>query len=181
MDSDSWTSLTELYGPVVYRWARLANLQPDDASEVVQEVFQSIFQNIESFDQRSFRGWLWTITKNTILYRFRKLKKVPKAEGGSDFHSRVQSIPDGEVVEQLIPNDPDGTESAILQKTLELIRSDFHPTTWQAFWLTTIKQRSTAEVAEELGLSMNAVKQARYRVRVRIKEFLELASQHDEE
>ena len=38
-DSEAWSRLVRLYGPVVYRWARQAGLQPNDAADVAQAVF----------------------------------------------------------------------------------------------------------------------------------------------
>ena len=35
-DPDAWQRLVNLYGPLVYRWAREAGLQDSDAADVMQ-------------------------------------------------------------------------------------------------------------------------------------------------
>ena len=37
------------------------------------------------------------------------------------------------------------------------IRCDFEETTWQAFWQTSVDDRETTDVAEDLGMSVGAV------------------------
>ena len=50
------------------------------------------------------------------------------------------------------------------------IRSEFHPSTWDAFWLTAVEDRGTADVARELNLSQGSVYAARSRVMRRLRE-----------
>jgi Sigma-70 region 2 len=62
-DPDAWDRLCALYGPVVYGWCRRAGLQENDAAEVLQEVFRSVFRGIGDFQKSAsqagtFRGWL---------------------------------------------------------------------------------------------------------------------------
>ena len=46
---------------------------PEDAQELVQEVFVKVWENREMLDEtRSFNSYLFTIAKNTILNDFRK-------------------------------------------------------------------------------------------------------------
>jgi RNA polymerase sigma-70 factor (ECF subfamily) len=53
---------------------------------------------------------------------------------------------------------------------LELIRPSFDDKTWAAFWRTTVDGRTSAEVGEELGMSNDAVRQAKRRVRRRFQQ-----------
>lgn len=48
-DPEAWRRLTTLYGPLVYRWARQSGMQPDDAADVMQEVFQAVTLNLAKF------------------------------------------------------------------------------------------------------------------------------------
>ncbi|RMF56503.1 MAG: sigma-70 family RNA polymerase sigma factor, partial [Calditrichaeota bacterium] len=71
---DAWWRCTAIYTPLVYGWARQAGLQADDAADIVQEVFRSVAAHIDRFyrdkESGSFRGWLWTITRNKIHDHF---------------------------------------------------------------------------------------------------------------
>jgi RNA polymerase sigma-70 factor (ECF subfamily) len=51
-----------------------------------------------------------------------------------------------------------------------MIRAEFEPTTWQAFWIATVEGRTAAEIAASLGITKHAVHQAKYRVLRRLRE-----------
>ena len=59
-DKAAWNSLTELYGPLVYRWARQAGLQDSDAVDVMQNVFRDVVSGLGNFHKQkpedSFRA-----------------------------------------------------------------------------------------------------------------------------
>ena len=58
----------------------------------------------------------------------------------------------------------------VFQKLLALVQPDFSAATWEAFRRFAIDGQSAARVAEELGLSVNAVVQAKSRVLKRLRE-----------
>ncbi len=41
-EPSAWTRLVDLYGPVVYRWARKAGITASDSSDIVQEVLLDV-------------------------------------------------------------------------------------------------------------------------------------------
>jgi RNA polymerase sigma-70 factor (ECF subfamily) len=53
---------------------------------------------------------------------------------------------------------------------VELVRGEFEERTWQAFWLTTIDGRAPAALADELGMTSAAIRQAKSRVLRRLKQ-----------
>jgi RNA polymerase sigma-70 factor (ECF subfamily) len=52
---------------------------------------------------------------------------------------------------------------------LETIRNEFEGNTWQAFWRTTVENQATSHIADDLGMTRQAVRQARYRVPRRLR------------
>jgi RNA polymerase sigma-70 factor, ECF subfamily len=54
-------------------------------------------------------------------------------------------------------------------RALQLLETDFEPTTWKACWETVVEGRPAKEVAEELGLSINAVYLAKSRALSRLR------------
>jgi RNA polymerase sigma-70 factor (ECF subfamily) len=58
----------------------------------------------------------------------------------------------------------------VLGRLLEAIRPDFAPATWQAFRRLVLDGRKAADVAAELGLSVNAVFIAKSRVQRRLRQ-----------
>ena len=55
---------------------------------------------------------------------------------------------------------------------LDLVRGEFEESSWRAFWLTAIEDRSPAALSGELGMTTAAIRQAKSRVLRRIKEEL---------
>ncbi len=175
MEPAAWERLCTLYGPMVYGWCRRAGLQESDAADATQEVFRSVFQHLHQFqgDQKggSFRGWLWTITANQVRLHFRRAQHQGNAHGGSDGQQIMAQVADPFLPDQ----DPDANSNRrrALQRTLDLVRGDFSESTWTIFERTTLRNQSYQEVAEALGMSANAVRQARFRVLCRLREELE--------
>lgn len=173
-DADAWRRLSALYAPLVYRWSRRAGLQSQDAADVVQEVFRNVATHLARFRHDrpgdSFRGWLWTITRNKVRDHFRR-----RAARHEDDGAAAQALLD-QAAESVSDDTGDPlTEAGIelAQRLLRMVEGDFEPRTWQAFWRTTIDGLSAREVAVELGMSIGAVYMAKSRVLARIREELE--------
>src|ERR1700735_1692360 len=69
-DRAAWRQFVELYGGLIYGFARRRGLQDADAADLTQEVFLAIAQSAGRFHydprQGSFRGWLYGVTRNKI-------------------------------------------------------------------------------------------------------------------
>lgn len=57
----------------------------------------------------------------------------------------------------------------VFDRLLEVVRPDFSPATWEAFRKFALDGRPAADVAAELGLSENAVIQAKSRILRRLR------------
>lgn len=171
-DAQAWHRLLNLYSPLVYSWCRRSGMRPEDAADVLQEVFQTVFGNIDGFRHETrndtFRGWLRVITRNKINDFFRRRHGELNATGGSDAHRRFLELTEREDESSAESSPMDG----VLQRALNLIRAEFRTPTWQAFWLTVVEQRSTAEVADALSTTPAAVRQAKSRILRRLRQEL---------
>jgi RNA polymerase sigma-70 factor (ECF subfamily) len=58
----------------------------------------------------------------------------------------------------------------VIHRLLELLEAEFEPRTWQAFRKVTLEGKSTAEAAQELGMSPVAVRIAKSRVLLRFRQ-----------
>lgn len=172
-ESDAWRRLVELYTPLIYQWCRHCSLQAEDAADIVQEVFVAVASGMAEFHRDragdSFRGWLWTITRNKIRDNARRQRGMPQAQGGTDaLVEMAQIAADAEEPSRSTPGG--GYEGGLPRRAVELVRAAVEPKTWDAFWLVTGENRDPAVVAQELGLSLKAVYDAAYRVRHRLRE-----------
>jgi RNA polymerase sigma-70 factor (ECF subfamily) len=173
-DPAAWDRLVGLYAPLVFHWCRRWDLQDQDAADVFQEVFQSVAAHIAGFRKSrtgdTFRGWLRTITRNKIHDHFRKLGREPGGVGGTEAQLRMAELPAPAPPEE----EPAGeaAERALFFRGLDLIRAEFEPRTWQAFWRTAVDGQAPKDVADELGMTPGAVRVAKSRVLHRLREEL---------
>lgn len=172
MQPDAWAQVVTVFSPIVYRWCRQSGLTTHDSTDVVQEVFSNVARGIGRFERRkaegSFRSWLATITRNCVRDHHRRHLKEPQASGGTAALLQMNQV--HESLDHSI-SEANLTES-LPRRVLELVESEFEPTTWQAFWLTTVEGFSAAEVAERLALNVASVYQAKSRVLRRFRQRL---------
>jgi RNA polymerase sigma-70 factor (ECF subfamily) len=175
-DPGAWQRFVDIYAPLVYRWCRRTGVRPDQAPDLLQDVFLAVATHIEDFRRDrpgdSFRGWLWTITRNKIHDHFRRQKNELRARGGSSAEKRLGRIPDR--LPAVPDADPHSTDDvALAQRVVELIRPEVEDRTWQAFWRLAVDGQPGPDVAAELGMSLRAVYQAKYRVFQRLRRELD--------
>jgi RNA polymerase sigma-70 factor (ECF subfamily) len=177
----AWQEFVSLYGPVVYGYARKRGLQDADAADLMQDVMRSISAAIGRLDydrnQGTFRGWLFTVTRNKFLNFVSARRIRPRAAGDSSTHDLLDSHPDGS----------DGSEAWELEYqrrlasvAMDRIKSEFQDNTWRAFWLTAVEGQAAAAVAKQVGMSAGAIYVAKSRVLARLKDEVETMRQQEE-
>lgn len=165
-DRAAWERFVELYTPLLYYWARRIGLRADDADDLVQEVFVVLVRKLPEFEYdplKSFRSWLRTVALN----KFREVRRKPSASMKNGVTLDELAVPD--TAEALWEEE---YRQHLVQQALALMRADFQPTTWKACWDYVVNERSAAEVAAELGISVGAVHAARFRVLTRLRQEL---------
>jgi RNA polymerase sigma-70 factor (ECF subfamily) len=141
--------------------------------DVIQEVFLAAAAGLSSFRHDrpgdTFRGWLRTIAHHEVLKYRRKNRGKPRAAGGSDAWQQLERVADAPMAAQ----ESDSEEISLLyRRAVEQVRSQFEERTWRAFWLCAIEDRLTESVAQELGVTEAAVRQAKSRVLRRLRQEL---------
>ena len=173
-DQQAWRRLIDLYTPLIYGWCRQCGLQAEDAADIGQEVFTAVAANQEGFRRdvpgATFRGWLWTITRNKVRDFFRRQKAKAHAQGGDEVQKWLAKVPEHEP--ESTASGPMG-DNRIELRAVELARCGVEEQTWQAFWQVTVEDKAPAAVAEVLGITTQAVYGAIYRVRRKIRQELE--------
>jgi RNA polymerase sigma-70 factor (ECF subfamily) len=173
-DEQAWNRFVELYEPLIYRLARRKGFQHADAEELTQEALVAVAAAIDQFDpdpnRGSFRGWLSRIARNMMINFLSRARPEQRGTGGTGFRCLLEQQP--------APSSDDDDESLfgweyrreLFRCAARQVRHEFHETTWQAFWQTSVEGEAIQPTAEALGLSVGSVYAARSRVMARIKE-----------
>jgi RNA polymerase sigma-70 factor (ECF subfamily) len=172
-DADAWREFVQLYGPVVYRFARTRGLQDADAADLMQDVLRSVARTAPRLEydpkKGTFRGWLYTVTRNKIYNFLSSQRNRPRATGDADAQERLDATPARE------EEGPDADwekeyQRRLSARAMELVKDEFQPNTWAAFWQTAVEGKPAAEVGTALNMSPGAVYVAKSRVLARLRE-----------
>lgn len=164
----AWRRFVQLYTPLLHRWARRTGFAQNEALDLVQEVFAHLVQQLPHFHydrSKKFRGWLRTLAVN-------KWKEIKRRR-----QDRAGPLPAELADPAADPADLFAEaefQQILYSRALELMRTDFPGTTWQAAKAVILEGKTPGQAAAELGLSPGAVHAACFRVRARLRE--ELAS-----
>ena len=170
-DHGAWERFVRLYSPILYNAASRLGLQHADALDLVQEVFATLVRKLPEFQydtDRSFRSWLFTVTRNTYIGKARR-KKV---------HIDLSVRPDnlGNPVEQEAVDRAD-FHRHLLTEVFPAMSQYFQPSTWNAFYAYVVEQQPIQQVAAKLGGTESAVLKAKARVLSRLhRELPDLAA-----
>ena len=152
---------------MLFYWVRRQGVPSDDSADLVQDVFAVLVRKLPTFHynaQKRFGAWLRTITVNKCHDYFRRSKARPATSfetANAEVADPTDAFSEAEYHRQLA------------RQALQIMQDEFQPTTWKACWETVVAGRPTAEVAAELGLSINAVYVAKSRVLRRLREELD--------
>lgn len=174
-DTAAWSDFVAIYEPVIYRLARSRGLQDADAREVTQDVLLAVASAIHRFDpekQPKFSGWLARVTRNAAIDHLRR--RCHRGSGNSDMVRQLQQVPETDNESSLFELE---RRRGLFRFAAAGVRQRVSPQSWTAFWETAVQGRGSAEVAEQLGISVGAVYVARCRVLAKIKSAVSEADQ----
>ena len=164
----AWQRFVDLYAPLIYHWGRSQGLNATDAADLVQEVMTTLVAKLPEFQYdptKRFRGWLRTVTVNAARNYLRRESSRPIADGDQAVHTlTIGSATDLFEEEEY--------RGFVIKRALGLMQAEFRESTWQACWEHLANGRKAADVASQLGISVNAVHVAKCRVLKRLREEL---------
>jgi RNA polymerase sigma-70 factor (ECF subfamily) len=182
-DVDAWREFVRLYAPVVYGFARKRGLQDADAADLMQEVFRSVAAAAGRLEydpgRGTFRGWLFTVTRNKVYSFLDRDRRQEHGSGDPDTQRRLREEPDHAA--DLSEEWERAHERRLAALAMERVRPEFQPATWQAFTLTAVEGRAAQEAGRKLGMSQGAVYVAKSRVLARLKEEVQRLQQEEEQ
>jgi len=169
-DASDWHRLQGIYLPLIERWlGRIPGLG-DEAADLAQEVFVVMVRELPRFERQregSFRAWLRHVTVNKVRsHRKRRNRQLLVALDPAEKFLDQLADPGGDLAREWDQEH----DRHVFQKLLAIVQSDFNAATWDAFRRFALDDVPAAQVAAELGLSVNAVLQAKSRVLKRLRE-----------
>ena len=159
-----WERFVARYGPLLEFWARRL-LRADGAADLVQDVLLRVIQGLCSFTgagDRSFVAWLRAVTLN----RWRDLRRRAAARPRTAGSTALEAVAGADDLAAVITAED---RDFLIRRALQIMQTDFEPTTWRACWERVVADRPAAEVAAELGVSVEVVYAATYRVIRRLR------------
>lgn len=169
-DREAWEKFASIYRPAIVRFAKQRGLQVADAEDLAQHVLISVSKSIESWqpdsNRASFRTWLNRVCHNAVINALTR-SKPDRGTGNTQIVDLLEQGPDGK--SQLTIE----IRREVFRFAAQEIEHEFHVSTWQAFWLTAVGEKSMEEVANQLQKSVGSIYAARSRVMRRLREKVE--------
>jgi RNA polymerase sigma-70 factor (ECF subfamily) len=114
---------------------------------------------------------LWGITHNKVRDFWRRQASQPAAAGGSEAQERLAQLAAEEEASSAGPQ-PSAQTLGLFRRAVQLLRSEFEERSWRAFWRVVVEGQRPADVAAELGMTVNAVYVAKSRILHRLRQEL---------
>jgi RNA polymerase sigma-70 factor (ECF subfamily) len=166
----AWLQFEARFRRPLLKYARQVGLTSAEAEDFSQEVLLAFADGYRSGAyQRNkglLRGWLFRIAHHKAVDSIRNRGRGPRpTPQDGDPPADLDQLPEveAEVCWQQV------WEESLMTECLEQIRREVHPTTFEAFERTALRQESPADVAEQLSLSRNAVFLAKHRIIRRLR------------
>ena len=177
-DSGAWSQFVKVYSPLVYRYMQQHGLQNADAADVTQDVLRTVSRAIRGFDydrsRGTFRGWLMSVARTRLCDFLASRERQAQGTGDTAMLTVLKNLPSQQ-------QDTDRWEQeyhkCVFDWAVDEIRDSFQESTWQAFWQTNVEGKETKQVADSLGMTVEAVYLARSRVLARLKKAVKQVGQ----
>ncbi|MGE5358847.1 MAG: RNA polymerase sigma factor [Bacteroidales bacterium] len=160
--------LMRRYNQRLFRVVRGIIRDDSEAEDVVQEAYVNAYTHLDQFAGRAkLSTWLTRIAVNEALARARRGARLDPLETGSET---------GDLMDTLKSRDPDPERQAVtgeLRATLESAIDNLPPLYRSVMMMREVEELSTAETAECLGITEEAVKVRLHRARGMLRAKLE--------
>ena len=178
----SFEELIRRYETKAHNLAMRLTRNAEDAEEVLQDVFITVYRKIESFEGKSkFSSWLYRITVNAAFMKLRK-RKQDQSVPLEDLMPHLQNKVIVEKNSYFMQSDSMAMNNEIreaLEGAVSKLPDDYRA----VFVLRDIDGLSNKEVGDILNLSIPAVKSRLHRSRImlrkRLRRFFEDFSNQD--
>ena len=137
---------------------------------MLQEVFAVLVREVpevRASTRRLIPSWLRQVTVNRVRSYRKHRYRQPFATGDQTDAFLERMVDSNSDLARWIDKEHD---DHVCNALLSAVRSDFNQSTWDAFEQFAVEGRPAADVARDLGLTVNAVVKAKARVLERLRE-----------
>lgn len=163
--AQAWDMLVTRHEKRVYNYALRMTMNPDDALDLMQDVFVSVFRNLHQFrHESSFPRWLLKIAANrTVDFHRRGLKRQSEFSGDQVFEDIAQT--ENDPFDDLLKRETNRQIVAMLNQ----LPSEQRLTVEMKFF----QHMTFEEIAQMLEISPNTAKTRLYAGLRKMKAYLE--------
>jgi RNA polymerase sigma-70 factor, ECF subfamily len=165
-DAQALDALLEKYQGHIYRFGMKMCGDPEDAKDILQETLLAVVRNL-----RDFRGgsavstWLYTIARSFCIKKRRRSKFAPEREESIE----AQGVQEARAVPDAGRGPDEQLHGKQVERVLEQAIGELDPMYREVLVLRDVEGLSAPEVAEVLGLSVEAVKSRLHRARLAVR------------
>lgn len=156
------------YGPKIFYWARRHFAQESDAADVSQEVLCKLMSAMRrsQYDaaRGSFRGWLKTVTANTLYDCRKRWEAQFRGSGDTQVLNKLTQIQDEKSQCELSTAIESQYRYEIMHRAETQVRNRVRVQMWLVYEMTTKDGMSAPETAERLQMNVPQVYVAKSRV-----------------
>ncbi len=167
---EEWTSLVEIYQPLISQWASRFGGSADEIADIAQDVLYVVVRDLSKFEHNgrtgAFRNWLKTITINRLrqLWKQQARRRIVNSEFNEE---ALQSLTDPNSELSIRWNREH--DQHVFDQVISRVSREFDEKTMTAFRKFVIEGQDSQAVAKELGVSAAQVYKYKFRVVQRMK------------
>ena len=152
--------------PAIYGYAVRNIFDYGDAEDLAQEIVCEVLESVGNLnDDRAFLGYVWATAKNTLrVYIRREEQKRRHEKALENTFYRETIIPSPE--DGVLDTSQNAEEIYLIRRELSLLSKTRREVSVRYY----IQNKSCSEIAEELGISVEAVKYHLFKARAKMKE-----------
>jgi RNA polymerase sigma-70 factor (ECF subfamily) len=166
-DEQALETLLERHQEQVYSFGMKMCRDPEDAKDVLQDTLLAMARGVRDFrGASSLSTWLYTIARSFCIKKLRRSKFAPNEERSLD------SDVAGEAKRLVAPGDnpDDALAGRQVERALGQSIAALDPMYREVLLLRDVEGLTAAEVAEVVGVSVQAVKSRLHRARLSVRE-----------
>jgi RNA polymerase sigma factor (sigma-70 family) len=160
----SWTDFAAVYDEIILGWLKRQGVSAEDADDIRQEVMLTVYKEISNFEHSgrrgAFRCWLRRITANRMHQFWEKRQR--RGETGPALDELADQLADDK--SRITKGFEAEHNHFVLEYLLNQLADRFSDKHLLAFRRVVLEEMPAQEVAQDLGMTLGAIRVAQHRI-----------------